>query len=232
MVSPFNLLPHTAKMFFVKYLPCLRKMNTRFAYLDTSAMNDEKVLSAISSSDVETLRTLLEAQDEQLWSQVAQTGSVEIATYLLSRHPVRDEDDSQYISQPNPTRNPKHYLVRQSARYGNVAVFRHLLKRAPSLFAFNRSNQLNNERVLVNAIEGGVPIWEVILESDPRWKDAEFHGHHGCVLEQVLRYGTKELLEYLLKAGADAERTGAPVLDCAKAMKMSPDILEVLERYS
>ena len=118
------------------------------------------LLDAISTQNLPTLRSLLEEQDRQLFSQIAQNGNPETAAYLLSRHSVH-EDYSQKASSSDPTSNPTQYLACESARNGNAALFRYLLNQYPSLLsADNRAV----EKILVNALEGGVRIWEIILE--------------------------------------------------------------------
>ena len=140
----------------------------------TSAQNP--LLDAISTQDLPTFRSLLEDQDHQLFSQVAP-----IVAYLLSRHPV-PEDYAQKPSSSDPT---LQYLARESARNSNAALFRYLLNQYPSrLSAKNR----DVERILVNALVGGVIIWEIILEHDAYWKAHVFSGRRWCVLECVIEF--------------------------------------------
>ena len=42
-------------------------------------------------------------------------------------------------------------------------------------------------------------MWELILEHVPCWKDKDFSGHSGCVLEYVIESKHMELFEFLLK---------------------------------
>ena len=80
-------------------------------------------------------------------------------------------------------------------------------------------------------MDGGVSIWEIILEHDARWKDHEFSGHRGCVLEVVVELGKKDLLQMLLKEGADTMRAGEPVLELARARGAGRDVLELIMKY-
>ena len=178
------------------------------------------LLDAISTKNLPTLRSLLEDQDRQLFSQTAQNGSPEIAAYLLSRHSV-PEDYSQELPSSNPALNPIQYLACKSARNGNAGLFRYLLDQYPSLLStYNR----NIENILVNAMQGGVSIWKIILEQNPLWKDHEFKGHRGCVLEHVVRFEHTELLEFLLREGADAD----PVAGIRSA---GSEMLELIKKY-
>lgn len=186
------------------------------------------LLDAISTKDLPTLRSLLEEQDRQLFSQIAQSGTPEIAAYLLSRHPVH-EDYSQKASSSDPTSNPTQYLARESARNGNAALFRYLLTQYPSLLSGDNHAV---DRILVNAMEGGVSIWEIILEHNPYWKDYEFSGHRGCVLEWVVEFKKMELLEFLLREGADTDREGDPVLELARLRGAGSEMLELIKKYS
>ena len=75
-------------------------------------------------------------------------------------------------------------------------------------------------------------IWEIILEHDPRWKDHDFSGHKGCVLEFAVEFGKKEILEFLLREGADTDRAGDPVLELARMRGAGSEILELIKKYS
>lgn len=186
------------------------------------------LLSTISTNNLPALRSLLEDQDRQLFSQIAKNGTPETAAFLLSRHPI-PEDYSQETLSSNPTLNPTQYLARESARNGNAALFRYLINQYPSLLSTcNRSV----ERLLVNAMEGGVGIWEIILEHNPRWKDHEFSRHQGCVLEWTVEFKKKELIEFLLKEGADTDRAGDPVLELARVRGAGGEMLELIKKYS
>ena len=81
-------------------------------------------------------------------------------------------------------------------------------------------------------MDGSIEIWRIILEHDPGWKDHEFSGHRGCVLEIVVEFGKKELLEFLLKEGADTDRAGDPVLELARARRAGPEMMELIRKYS
>ena len=81
-------------------------------------------------------------------------------------------------------------------------------------------------------MSGGVGIWKIILENDnARWMDYEFVGHQGCVLEIMAWLGYKEVLEMLLKKGADTIREGDPVLELARIRGARMDILELIRKY-
>ena len=54
------------------------------------------LLDAISANNLPTLHSLLEDQDRQLFSQLAQNGTPETAAYLLSRYSF-PEDYSQEL---------------------------------------------------------------------------------------------------------------------------------------
>ena len=75
-------------------------------------------------------------------------------------------------------------------------------------------------------------IWEIILEHDPRWKDHEFSGHKGCVLEFAVEFRKKEVLEFLLSEGADTDREGDPVLELARTRGAGNEMLELIKKYS
>ena len=79
---------------------------------------------------------------------------------------------------------------------------------------------------------GGVSIWKIILEHDPNWKDCEFRAHRGCVLEHVIKYKHKELLEFLLKEGADTDRAGDPVLEMGRLHRADSETMELIKKYS
>ncbi len=81
-------------------------------------------------------------------------------------------------------------------------------------------------------MDGGVSIWEIILEHDPYWKDYEFSGHKGCVLEFVVEFKETELLEFLLREGADTDRAGDLVLELARTRGAGSEMLELIKKYS
>lgn len=58
---------------------------------------------------------------------------------------------------------------------------------------------------MCNAIIGGVEIWKILVELWPPWKDHEYAGHRGTVLQYAVEYGSEELVDFLLKKGVDTE---------------------------
>ena len=201
----------------------------------------EPLLDAISQNNLATLRTLLGAQDRQLLAETARIGSPETAAYLLSRHPTTHAEFSQYLATSDPALHPTQYLAREAARNGNAPLFRYLVTQYPSLLSLTIDDRLlsttgknhrNVESILVDGMSGGVRIWEIILENNnARWMDYEFVGHHGCVLEIMAWLGHKEVLEMLLKRGADTMREGDPVLELARLRGARKDILELIKKY-
>ena len=220
------------------------------------------LLRAIEEHDVPSLRSALEDQDRLLLSTCARTGTPEAAHYLLSRllplsiksnaddnlvtpNPApEDAYLARHIPNPSPTHDAPVYLLKESARTGNVAVFRSLAAAYPKFLTMRNRNI---ESLLVNAIEGGVSIWKVILSHEPRFVSYEFHGHGGCLLEVVVRLGgltaydvgrtseqskesAWETFKYLLEQGPDLERAGDPVLENLKSMKAEERVIELLDR--
>lgn len=80
-------------------------------------------------------------------------------------------------------------------------------------------------------MQGGVGIWRVILDYYPAWKDAEFAGHHGCVLEFLVDRDKKELIEFLLQEGLDTDRAGDPVLELARRRGAGKEVLDLIRKY-
>ena len=193
--------------------------------------NLKPLLDAISTDNLSTLRSLLSAQDRQLLAETARIGSPETAAYLLSRHPNTHAEFSQYLATSDLALHPTQYLAREAARNANTVLFRYLVTQYPSLLSALNNSPKNLESILVNGMEGGVSIWEIMLERDARLMDREFVGHHGCVLEHVVEFGHKDLLEMLLKRGADTMREGDPVLEMARLRGARKDILDLIEKY-
>lgn len=184
----------------------------------------------ISLNSPPTLRELLENQDLEIFTAIARSGTPEMADYMLSRSTI-SEDHTQRIDFPSPTKHPLQFLVRQSAYYSNVPLFRYLLSQNP--FMITGYENANVQAILKAAISGGgIPIWEVLLEYNSGFKEVEFHGHHGYVIEFVAESENFELLEYLLKMGTDMDRCGDPVLDVAKLLRVDRKRLEIIEKYS
>ncbi|KAL8776265.1 MAG: hypothetical protein Q9194_003261 [Teloschistes cf. exilis] len=149
----------------------------------------DPLLSAISTNDLSSLRTHLETQDRTLLTSRARSGTPETATYLLSRLPsapsspadsLHHSTELTYLTTPlpdlSPTYHPLLFLLKESARAGNVPLFRVLGSQHPK---FLSTRTRNIESVLVCAMEGGVGVWDVLLEHDRRFMDHEFHSH-GC----------------------------------------------------
>ena len=112
-------------------------------------------------------------------------------------------------------------------------MFRYLLTQSPSLLSTKNNNNVRNvESILINAIDGGVQIWKIILEHDVRLRDHEFSGHRGCTLEQVVEYESMDLLEMLLKEGADTDRAGDSLLELARVRGAGREMLELIKKYS
>lgn len=72
-------------------------------------------------------------------------------------------------------------------------------------------------------------IWEVILQNNPTWKDYEFPGHHGTVLELAVELGSKGVLEFLMKEGADVA-----ALEATSPRRLGADdeMMAMIARYS
>ena len=84
----------------------------------------------------------LDDQDRQLFSQVAQNGTPETVAYLLSRHSV-PEDYSRNTTCSDPTANPIQYLACRSASTGNAALFRYLLDQYPTLLIISAMSKIS-----------------------------------------------------------------------------------------
>jgi len=113
-----------------------------------------------------------------------------------------------------------------SALKSRPLSFQHILQTHPNLQA-----ELNNRSLLLKAIDGGVPIWNVILEHRPEAKNQRF-GHYGTVVERCVMDGEEELLTFLLEKGARVEREGGiPVLRRAELCGASENIKAVLRKH-
>ncbi|KAL8646292.1 MAG: hypothetical protein Q9226_006926, partial [Calogaya cf. arnoldii] len=128
------------------------------------------------------------------------------------------------------------FLVKEAAYSCNAALFRYLVTEYPTLLT---GSNRNIEGILSGAIAGGVPIWKIILEKEPSWKDYEFSEYHGCVLEKVLWMeqrtegsAERDLLQFLLEEGADTDREGDPILETFRCMGASKEIMDLVRKYS
>lgn len=50
-------------------------------------------------------------------------------------------------------------------------------------------------------------IWRTILEHDRSWKDDEFSGHVGCVLDVAIELQAPVILEFLLQRGGGCRQS-------------------------
>ncbi len=212
---------------FIQYL----KHILRPSISQRNPSTEDRISKAIHGSDVPARRSLLETQDRHLFTQLAQYGSPEAVAFALSRHPNPIPPDlSEHVPKPDPILHPLQFLVLGAASNGNTALFRYLVTEH-HLLSHNR----NTEHILFSAITGGgVPIWKIILEVEPQWKDHEFYEHHGVVLEKVVQFGgpdKKELLQFLLDEGAELCGVGDPPLKTLRALGAEKDILDMAEKY-
>jgi hypothetical protein len=103
--------------------------------------------------------------------------------------------------------------------------FQHILE------TYGLRSELSDRSVLLNAIDGGVPIWKIILEHAPSAKNYRF-GHYGSVVERCIMWGEEELLTFLLENGAQVEREGGiPALKRAELCDASEGIKAVLRKH-
>ena len=75
-------------------------------------------------------------------------------------------------------------------------------------------------------------IWKIILDHDPHWKDHEFSGHKGCVLEVAIWLGKEDVLEFLLSEGADMDGVGDELLVLAGTLGVGDEIVELIKTSS
>jgi hypothetical protein len=83
-------------------------------------------------------------------------------------------------------------------------------------------------------VEGGVPIWEALLEFNHDVMNWDI-GHYGDALGVALHMGRIELVAFLLERGIDISQSsfmGMPILPFAKRTKgVTQETIDLLVKY-
>lgn len=173
------------------------------------------------------MRHYLEVQDLELFSYVAQYGSVEAVAFLLFRS-SRRESKCKLVPNPSPTQHPIQYLLKESAYYVSAVVFRYLLTYS---CAFLSADNKKIESVLFNAVEDLVSIWQIILKGNSDWKDYQFSQKMGSVISLVVQLEKLKLLDYLLNKGADLNKADDVRRYLTSAYSRGAELTEVIKEH-
>ncbi|KAL8738428.1 MAG: hypothetical protein Q9190_008008, partial [Brigantiaea leucoxantha] len=111
-------------------------------------------------------------------------------------------------------------LLARAAYSGSAALFR--------LALFLPQTNTNDASVILNALDGGVSIWEILLEKDKSLKNARL-GHHGTVVELCVRHDKPEVLRYLIENGAEIDGEGMDLGRLAEISRVSRSTKKILE---
>ncbi|KAL8896625.1 MAG: hypothetical protein Q9207_007619 [Kuettlingeria erythrocarpa] len=172
----------------------------------------DQILGACSDKDVSRLHTLLDDWHKLLFSQAAKSGSVDVLQHLLDRY--------------STTAALNQLMLEQSAQYGNAAVFSFLLDKQPE--------PVISDKVLSNALDGGVEIWKAIVGHKPELIDYDF-GEKGHPLAMAAMMNNAPLLRFFLEAGLDPNDSRfvmTPIIDIASTTpSIQPEILDLLLQY-
>ncbi|KAI9688251.1 MAG: hypothetical protein M1822_001757 [Bathelium mastoideum] len=171
----------------------------------------DQILKACSTKRPSELDSLLARQDEIVLQAVAEAGDADMAKYILDRK-------SAVI-------DPEQSLLGAAAMHNNTAIFRYILERTPSL--------LTKQKTGLQAFEGGVDIWKVILQLNHSLVNWEF-GHSGNTVGFAVQRGDPSLLDFFLSEGADVEHSHVaykPVLPFAKDIGASQEVIDLLLKY-
>ncbi|KAI4161645.1 MAG: hypothetical protein LQ342_004653 [Letrouitia transgressa] len=114
------------------------------------------------------------------------------------------------------------YLLAQAAYSGSPTLFR-LTILLPHATIYDHT-------VILNALDGGVPIWEILLEKDEGIKDLRL-GHRGRVVELCARYDKPDVLKFLLQRGAEIDGEGMDLHMLARANILGEKMREVFNEW-
>lgn len=173
----------------------------------------DSILEACADKDVPRMHTLLEEWHEVFFRQVAKSGSVEILQHGLGRY--------------GTTAAQNQLMLEQAAQHGNAAVFGFLLQQQPE--------PVISDLVRSNALEGGVEIWQLILDHRPELINYDF-GEQGDLLTMATLMNNVPLLRFFLAAGLDPNKSRLftkPIFEVALETPTTtkPEILELLLQY-
>lgn len=170
------------------------------------------ILGACADKDDTAMHTLLDEWHELLFRQAAKLGSVEILQQLLDRY--------------GTTALLNQLMLKQAAQHGNAAVFRFLLQQQPEAVI--------SDDVRLNALEGGVEIWKVILDHQPELINYDF-GEKGDLLAMATMMNNVPLVGLFLAKGLDPNNSRLftkPIIDVVSAnSSIKPEILDLLLQY-
>ena len=99
----------------------------------------------------------------------------------------------------------------------------HLVNTHPDLDLFSES-------LGRRALHGGVNIWKVLLEKEPKLKNARW-GHAGTVVEHCVMQQKVDVLRFLLEQGAKVESENKPILQMAEIAESPEEIKRLLREY-
>ncbi|KAI4209764.1 MAG: hypothetical protein LQ351_007360, partial [Letrouitia transgressa] len=114
------------------------------------------------------------------------------------------------------------YLLAQAAYSGSPTLFR--------LAVLLPHTSVYDHTIILNALDGGVPIWDVLLEKDEGIKDLRL-GHRGRVVELCVRYDKPDVLEFLFQRGAEIDGEGMDLHMLARVKMLGEKTREVLNEW-
>ncbi|KAL9013246.1 MAG: hypothetical protein Q9173_002052 [Seirophora scorigena] len=172
----------------------------------------DRILGTCSDKDATRIHILLDEWHQLIFRQAAKAGSVEILQQFLHRY--------------STTAVLIQLMLEQAAQHGNPSIFKFLLKQQPE--------PVISDKVRSNALEGGVDIWNAILDHKPELIDYDF-GEKGDPLAMAALMNTIPLLQFFLEAGLDPNNSrffDAPIIDVASMNpSINPEILDLLLQY-
>ena len=120
--------------------------------------------------------------------------------------------------------NIHEYVANQAAIASRPDIVQWLLERDPSLVA--------SEDLRYFAIGGGVPMWKLLVKSDPNVLKWDI-GQHGDALGLAVAKKRPELVRFLIESGATVEQgnyVGMPVREFVKQHDFGEEILGLINR--
>lgn len=183
-----------------------------------------ELLNACNSCSAEQLGSLLDKHHQSLLDACAQNPNVETTALFLSHLNL----STVYKSEPGLRRRPgsltpQQFVLERAAFHNNAPLVLHLVNTYPDLDLFS-------ETLGRRALHGGVNIWKVLLEKEPKLKDARW-GHAGTVVEHCVMQEKVDVLRFLLEQGAKVESEARPILQMAETAESPEEIKRLLREY-
>lgn len=170
---------------------------------------ESNIIRHSASSDPANLQAAIDAGDRRVLKAVIPHASLAGVQCLVQRRGTLP--------------NVHEYVANQAAIASRPDIVQWLLERDSSLVA--------SEDLRYFAISGGVPVWELLIKSDPNVLKWDI-GQHGNALGLAVAKRKPELVRFLIESGANVEQgnyVGLPVREFVKQHDFGEEMLGLID---